>query len=112
MNKHVGAGHSGAILPSSVISLCRLGGPPDLRAPCIFGPRLNGYNPLKGPIVAFHFTLALVEALRAGKNPAPDQRVGKFVAACPKTRTPPEVALSKPQLATAQTPHVEMCCQA
>ena len=67
VNKHVGVGHSKAILSSSVISFRRLGGLPDLRVPCVFGQRLDGYNPFEGSIAVFFFALALVQALRWGR---------------------------------------------
>jgi hypothetical protein len=39
--------------PFSVISLRRLGGAPDLRVPCVFGQRLDGYHPFEGPSSSF-----------------------------------------------------------
>jgi hypothetical protein len=99
----------GAIPSYSVISLRRLGGASDLRVPCVFGQRLNGYHPAEGSIVVFNFALAPVfaeprigtmeklgglygkldgtatTAPRVGKNSASNQRVGKSAAACPKT---------------------------
>jgi hypothetical protein len=65
----------------SVISLHRLGGAPDLRAACVFGQRLGVYHPFGGSVVVFYFALAP----REKGNPASDQRVGKSVAAYPKT---------------------------
>ena len=52
----------GAILSYSVISLRRLGGAPDLRVPCVFGQRLNGYHPVEGSIVVFNIALVPVFA--------------------------------------------------
>jgi hypothetical protein len=51
----------------SVISPRQLGGAPDLRAPCVFGQRLNGYHPFEGSIAVVYFALALVQALRWGR---------------------------------------------
>jgi hypothetical protein len=44
----------------SEISLRRLGGAPDLRVPCVFGQRLNGYHPFEG----LEFELILVNAIQ------------------------------------------------
>ena len=63
-----------AIPSFSVISLRRLGGAPDLRVPCVFGQRLNGYHPFEGSIVVFYFALAP----REGEDSASDQRVDHF----------------------------------
>jgi hypothetical protein len=91
-----------------VISHRRPGGSPDLRVPCVFGQRLDGYHPVEGLVVVFYFTLALFQVLRVGKNPASDQRVSKAAVACQSS--PPR---SGPlEAAPVQTPYVEVCCQA
>jgi hypothetical protein len=62
--------------PFSVISLRRLGGAPDLRVPCAFGQRLNGYHPFGGHIVVFylHRPVALLAHKLQGPGLSPPEK--------------------------------------
>jgi hypothetical protein len=93
----------------SMICIRRLGGTPDLRVPCVFGQRLNGYHPFEGTIVVWYFALALVQAPRWGRILCVRPASRQVCCSMSKDAAPPR---SGPlEAATVQTPHVE-CCQA